>query len=91
MVENSGKREDPPYRGTVKWIATWIKICVAVLLVLVVAKFLGVQVFVEIELGDEPILAALTDIETYYLPLGLLLVFFLAAWIWNSWFGRGDG
>ena len=89
MDEDSGKRGNPRYRDTGKWIATWVKICVAVWIVLVIARALGVQVFVEIELGDEPILTALTEIETYYLPLGLLLVGIVAAWVWGSFFGRG--
>jgi hypothetical protein len=68
----------------------WVKICVFILVVLIGLKLLGLQIFVRIDFDDKPVLAALTEIETYYLPLGLLLVYMVAAWLWDMFLGPKD-
>ncbi len=70
-------------------MTTWFKICVGILLFLIALKFLRLQVIVRVDYDDEPILAALSEIETYYLPLGLLLGYFLATWLWDLFFSPG--
>jgi len=90
-------REDSDYKqrlspaiGTRNRFTSWVKICVFVLVVLIGLKLLGVQIFIEVNFGDKTILAALTEIETYYIPLGLLLVFLVVAWLWELYFGPSD-
>jgi len=90
-------RQDPdhergpsPGPGARNRITTWVKICVFILVVLIGLKLLGVQIFVRIDFDDKPMLAALTEIETYYLPLGLLLLYLLGAWIWERLLGPKD-
>ena len=91
MSEDSDRNQRSPPRGVTRSrITTWVKICVAILVVLIVLKWLGLQVFVRLDFDDEPILAALTEIETYYIPLGLLLVYLVAAWIWDLFIGPKD-
>ncbi len=91
MDEDSGRKKSPLSDGGVSnRIIAWFKVCVVILIGLIVLKYIGLQVFVRIDFDDESILAALTEIETYYLPLGLLLVCFVAAWVWGLFFGSKD-
>lgn len=71
----------------VRRLQVWFKIFSILLLALIVARLFGLQIFVEIEFDGEPIQAALTSIETYLIPLGLVLVYFLLAWAWHRFFG----
>ena len=91
MREDSDrKRRASPETGARSRITTWVKICVFILVVLIGLKLLGVQIFIEVEFGEKPILAALTEIETYYLPLGLLFFYLLAKWLWDRFLGPKD-
>jgi hypothetical protein len=91
MSEDSDRNQSSPPRSFARSrITTWVKICVAILVVLIVLKWLGLQVFVRLDFNDGPILAALTEIETYYLPLGLLLIYLVAAWFWDLFIGPKD-
>ena len=74
-------------RRLAPWIQTWFKILTVVLIALILARIFKLQVFVEIEFDGEPITTALTSIETYYLPLGLVLLLFILAWAWHRFFG----
>ena len=64
-------------------IRAWLKICSLLLVGLILAKLLGIEIFVEIEYDGEPILAALTRIETYLIPLAALLAYLLLTWLWQ--------
>ena len=64
-------------------IGTWLKICSLLLAGLILAKLLGIEVIVEIEYDGEPMLAALTRIETYLIPLAALLAYLLLTWLWH--------
>ncbi len=70
-------------------LPTWFKVSVGVLVVLVVLKALDLEVFLEIEYDGEPFLAGLTELETYLIPLGLLGVYFVCAWLWHTLFRSG--
>ncbi|MEM7561969.1 MAG: hypothetical protein AAF353_02845 [Pseudomonadota bacterium] len=61
------------------WLPLWFRIAVPILLLLVILKLYDLQVVVEIDYEEKAFVAALTDIETYYLPLALLLAYFLLA------------
>lgn len=69
---------------------TWFKVSAAVVVVLIVLKVLRVRILVEISYDGMPFLAPLTDIKSYFLPLGLLLVYILGSWVWNRYFGSGN-
>lgn len=91
MREDSDrKRRASLEAGAKSRIMAWVKICVFILVVLIGLKLLGLQIFVRIDFDDKPVLAALTEIETYYLPLGLLLVYMVAAWLWDMFLGPKD-
>ena len=84
MREDSDrKRRASPGSGAKSQITIWVKICVFILVVLIGFKLLGLQIFIKFEFGDKSILAALTEIETYYIPLGLLLTYMMIAWLWD--------
>ena len=73
------------------WLVSWFKICAAVLVILILLRATGLEIMLEIELGDQPRLAKLDELETWLLPLGLALVYLLLAGLWDRWFGsRGD-
>ena len=91
MSEDSDRnRRSPPRNLAPSRITTWVKICAAILAALIVLKWLDLQVFVRLDFDDEPVFAALTEIETYYIPLGLLLVYLVIAWLWDLYFGPKD-
>ena len=71
-------------------LPAWFKICALVLIVLVVMKLSELQVFIQFELDGIPYRAGLTEIETYYVPLGLVLVYIILSWVWNRLFGAGN-
>jgi hypothetical protein len=74
-------------RASSKWLPAWFKLSVGILIGLIILKALDLQVFVQIDYDGNAFLTALTEIETYYLPLGLLLVYFLLSWVWSQFFG----
>jgi len=88
--DSDHKRRPSPGIGTRSLITTWVKICVFILVALIGLKLLGLQIFVRIDFDDKPVHAALTEIETYYLPLGLMLVYLVAAWLWDMFLGPKD-
>ena len=90
MKNKLSQRPDAGNGNSLTWLPTWFKMCAGLLLVLVLLKFFGLQVFIEFQFDGKPVLAALSEIETYYIPLGLLLVYFLLAWIWQTLFGSKD-
>jgi len=91
MSEDSDRNPRPSPRSVTRSrITIWVKICVAILVVLIVLKWLGLQIFVRLDFDEEPVLAALTEIETYYIPLGLLLIYLVAAWLWDLLIGPKD-
>ena len=73
-----------------KWLPAWFKLSVIILIGLIILKAIGLQIFVQIDYDGNAFLTALTEIETYYIPLGLLLVYFLFSWIWDQFFGSKD-
>ncbi len=72
------------------WLASWLKVCVAVLVSLILMRALGLEIQLEIELGEEPMLASLTELETWILPLGLVFLYLLLAWLWERFFGSRE-
>ncbi len=90
MDENSNHKESRTVNSTKKWIPAWFKVCVVILFILIVLKIMGLQILVEIDFDGKPIITALTDIETYFIPLGLLLVYFVATGIWGKIFNSKD-
>ena len=78
----------PPTRETpkTKLLPTWFKLCALVLVVLIMLKVLQLQVFIEISFDGIPYLTPLTEIETYFIPLGLLLIYILWNWVWSRFF-----
>ncbi len=73
---------------TAGWLPLWFKIAVPILLLLVFLKFYDLQVVVEVDYEEKAFVAALTGLETYYLPLALLLLYFLITAIWKLFFGK---
>lgn len=69
------------------WLASWLKICAAILVALILLRAAGLEILVEIELGGDPLLATLTELETWLWPLGILFVYLLLARLWDRWFG----
>lgn len=90
MGGDLNQKNNLPDTDKKKWIPTWFKVCVVVLIIIVILKTLGLQVFVEIDYDEKPFLTSLTEIETYFIPLGLLLVYFVAAWIWDTFIRSKD-
>ena len=90
MDENSNHKESRPENSTKKWMPAWFKVCVVILFFLIVLKTMGLQILVEIDSDGKPFITALTDIEAYYIPLGLLLVYFVATWIWDRFLNSKD-
>ena len=72
------------------WLASWLKICAALLIALILLRAAGLEILLEIELGDEPLLARLNELETWLLPLGLVFLYLLLAWLWDRWFGSRE-
>lgn len=91
-VREDSDRKQGPSPGSVarSRITTWVKICVFILVVLIGLKFLGLQIFVRVDFDDKSFLATLTEFETYYLPLGLLLVYLVASRLWKMFLGPKD-
>jgi len=90
MNKQAGQQESSDDTGASSWLPGWFKIAVIILTALIMLKVLGLEVFIEIDYGDEPLIAGLTEAETYFIPLGLLLVYFVVAWLWKLLFGRKD-
>ena len=72
------------------WLVSWLRICAAILVTLILLRAAGLEILVEIELGDEPLLAKLTELETWLLPLGLVFVYLLLAWLWDRFAGSRE-
>lgn len=68
-------------------LPAWFRVCAAVLVVLAVLKALQLEIVLEIQFDGIPYLTALTEIETYFVPLGILLVYILWNWLWSRVFG----
>ena len=73
-----------------QWLTHWLKICVALLAALILLRAIGLEIQLEIELGEEPLLASLNELETWILPLGLVLIYLLLAWLWERFFGSRE-
>lgn len=65
----------------------WFKLCLLFVVGLITLDWLGIEVRLEIHIGAEPIVASLFRIETYFVPLGLLLAWFVFAWL-RAWLSR---
>ena len=89
---DKARQRDPasPGNGNSGGIPLWFKLFVVVLIALVISKILGLQVFIEITYDGTPILAALTDARIYFVPLILVLLYILFAWIGKNILGRED-
>ena len=72
------------------YLPVWFVFCATALVVLIVLKSLQLQVFLEIQLDGIPYLTELTEIETYFIPLGLLLAYIIWNWIWRSFLGSRE-
>ena len=88
-MTTSGPNQDHP-RIAGNWLTRWLRIFVFLLVVLIGLKVFGVEIIVQVDYDGNAFLAALTEIETYYLPLGVLLVYFVLARLWSSIFGSRD-
>ncbi len=73
-----------------QWLANWLKICVALLAALILLRASGLEIQLEIELGEEPLLASLTELDTWLLPLGLVFIYLLLAWLWECFIGSRE-
>lgn len=65
----------------------WFVIWAGILVVLIILKSLGLQVYIEFEYDGEPFIAGLTELKTYLIPLGLIGIYFLGCWLWDKFFG----
>ena len=90
MAKKPDLHRSSTIKGLLKWTPVWFRISVFILLILITVKILGLQVFIEVSFEGKPFLAALTEIETYIVPLLLLLLYILSVWIWKKIFGRRD-
>jgi len=86
MTREQRRRHSPPGG----WMPGWFKACLVVLAVLILLRILQLQVFIEVSLDGIPYLTGLTELETYLIPLGLLLLYILGSWIWKRVFGSRD-
>ncbi|UCH39460.1 MAG: hypothetical protein JSU67_15050 [Gammaproteobacteria bacterium] len=89
---DNAKQHDPvsPGNGKSRGIPLWFKLFVVVLIALVISKIPGLQVFIQISYDGTPFLAALTDVRIYFVPLILVLLYILFAWIGRKILGRED-
>ena len=62
----------------------WFKLTLTFVAGLVVLDGIGIEILLEIQIDGESFVASLFRIETYYVPLGLMLAWFVAAWI-RAW------
>ena len=76
--------------GKKSFLPAWFRACAVALLLLIVLKALQLEVFLEIQLGGVPYLTALTETETWFIPLGLLLIYILWNWLWRRFFGSRE-
>ena len=68
----------------------WFKACLVVLVGLIILKAMQLQVFIEVSHAGVPFVAGVTELETYLLALGLLLVYILLNWAWKKVFPPRD-
>ena len=89
MADSMEQNQPTPRRRPQKkpLLPVWFRVCAAVLVLLIVLKSLQLEVVLEIQLDGIPYLTALTEIETYFGPLGLLLIYILWNWLWSRVFG----
>lgn len=65
----------------------WFRLCLLFVGALIALEWLGIEVRLEIQVDGEPIVASLFSIETYFVPLGLLLAYFVGTWL-RDWLLR---
>ena len=87
--------EQPPnpsdHRGKPRrMLPAWFKVSIALIIVLIVLETLQLRIFVEVSFDGVPYLASLTDMRIWFGALGLLLVYILASWAWNRYFGSAN-
>ncbi|MDH3763090.1 MAG: hypothetical protein OEU50_19105 [Gammaproteobacteria bacterium] len=73
-----------------KGLPIWFKLAALILPGLIALKAIGIEVLVELTYDGIPFIAALTDIRIYFVPLLLILIYILSAWIWKNFSGSGD-
>ena len=83
---DSEKPSDKPRHS----LPLWFRLAVPVLLLLVFLKVHDLEVVLEIDYEEQAFVAALTDIQTYYVPLVLLLLYLLLSAVWKKYFNRDD-
>ena len=88
MSRQAEKPDEP--RGKKPLLPTWFQVSAAVVVAVIVLEALQVRIFVEVSFDGVPYFASLTDIRTWFVPLGLLLVYILGSWAWNRYFGSGN-
>ena len=83
-------RSPGPHGKSGRWLPTWFKLSIVVIAALILLKVLQLRIFVEVSFDGVPYLASLTDMKTYFILLGLLLVYILGSWAWNRFFDSGN-
>ena len=53
-------------------------------------RLIGAPGAIQFELDGIPYRTGLTEIETYFIPLGLVLIYIVFSWAWKRLFGSGD-
>ncbi len=65
-----------------RWrLPQWFRLALLFVAGLLVLDWFGIEVLLEFQVDGEPFVASLFRIETYFLPLGLLLAWIVGAWI----------
>jgi len=90
MENDPPRRQDSPAPGRGKWVPTWFLLFAIALLGLIASKLLGLEVFVEVTFDGIPFVAGLTEVKTYVIPLLLVLIYILFAWLWKKIFRSGQ-
>ena len=91
VMSDQRQRDTGNSRGDRKTgLPLWFKLFAMLLAGLVILKLSGLQVVIEISYDGIPFLAALTDARIYFVPLFLILVYILLAWVWKKLSGPRD-
>lgn len=80
------RQTNRPRPGLPRWFLIWV----GILLLLIILKASGLQIFIAFEYDGEPFLAGLTEIETYLIPLGAVGIYLILSWLWDRYFGPRD-
>ena len=65
-----------------RWrLPLWFRLALLFVAGLAALHWFGIDVRLEVQVDGKPFVASLLRIETYYVPLGLLLAYFVGAWI----------